>query len=419
MADGTFEPVTGAPAGLNASSRPPPRPSGAAPDRLRPSGQPEGERPPQVDGGAQGLQLHVVARQAAVAYPPVAVGPLHGREQPLDAGPDRRYRLVERRLPRLERPVAPRLVHDPRLDAPLAEPGPPRLAVVGLVGVDRFLVALDEIVGRDAVVDVRGRHHRLADQPAALVDRGVRLVAEPAPAVLLRPPRLRVARRHLAGLARRRPHRRLEDGGVDQRAPAQDQSLRVQLPVDLGQERLGQAALRQPLPEAPDRAVVGDALGQRDAGEAAEREPVVDRRLQALVRQPVPLLEQQQLDAGQQRVGQPTLPAGVDAGDDPLQGRPVQRPIQALEPLALLAAPPHDAVCQAKLPKVTPRHRLTPAPFPTLNQKLAGRAKVSGYETLVKRWSALRMTAERPARRTSGKRSSAGKVSDAPAPEGT
>src|ERR671938_483117 len=65
----------------------------------------------------------------------------------------------------------------------LAQPGPTLLAVVGLVGVDRRLVALDEIVGRDAVVHIRGRHGRPADDPAALVDRGVRLVAEPAPAV--------------------------------------------------------------------------------------------------------------------------------------------------------------------------------------------------------------------------------------------
>src|SRR6478735_11104398 len=106
MADGTFEPVTGPPAGLNASSRPPFRLSGAAPDGLRPSGQPEGERPAQVDGSAQGLQLDVVARQPEVAHAAVAVGPLHGREQPLDPGSDRRDGLVERRLPRLERPVA-------------------------------------------------------------------------------------------------------------------------------------------------------------------------------------------------------------------------------------------------------------------------------------------------------------------------
>src|SRR5919205_3512954 len=124
MADGTFEPVTGAPAGLNASSRPPFRLSGAAPDGLRPSGQPEGERPAQVDGGAQGLQLDVVARQPEVAHAAVAVSPLHGREQPLDPGPDRRRRLVERHLPRLERPVAASLVHDPRPEAPPPEPGP-------------------------------------------------------------------------------------------------------------------------------------------------------------------------------------------------------------------------------------------------------------------------------------------------------
>src|SRR3954447_18237922 len=134
MADGTFEPVTGAPAGVNASSRPPFRPSGAAPDGLRPSGQTEGERPAQVDGGAHRLQLDVVARQAEVAHPAVAVGPLYGPEQPLDPGPDRGHRLVERHLPGLERPVAPRLVHDPRLDPALAQPGPSRLAVIALPG---------------------------------------------------------------------------------------------------------------------------------------------------------------------------------------------------------------------------------------------------------------------------------------------
>src|ERR671927_669897 len=133
MADGTFEPVTGAPAGLNASSRPPFRLSGAAPDGLRPSGQAEGERPAQVDGGAQGLQLDVVARQPEIAHPPMAVGALHGREQPLDPGPDRRDGPVERHLPGLERPVAPGPVHDPRLDPAPAQPRPTRLAVVGLV----------------------------------------------------------------------------------------------------------------------------------------------------------------------------------------------------------------------------------------------------------------------------------------------
>ena len=44
-------------------------PSGYAADRLRPSGQPEGERPAQVDGDAQGLELHLVARQAEGSAP--------------------------------------------------------------------------------------------------------------------------------------------------------------------------------------------------------------------------------------------------------------------------------------------------------------------------------------------------------------
>src|SRR3954469_24134367 len=84
MADGALRPMVGASAGLDASSRPPSRPSGAAPGGLRPSGQPEGERPAQVDGAAQDLKLDVVAGEPEVAHPAVAVGPLHGREQPLE-----------------------------------------------------------------------------------------------------------------------------------------------------------------------------------------------------------------------------------------------------------------------------------------------------------------------------------------------
>src|SRR3954468_18392990 len=50
-----------------------------------------------ADGGAHRLQLDVVTRQPEVAHPAVAVDPLHGPEQPLDPGPDRRHRLVERK----------------------------------------------------------------------------------------------------------------------------------------------------------------------------------------------------------------------------------------------------------------------------------------------------------------------------------
>src|SRR3954447_22545360 len=101
--------MTGAPASLNASSRPPFRPSGAAPDGLRPSGRAEGERPAQADGGAQGLQLDVVAGEPEVAHAAVAVGPPHGREHALHPGPHRRHRLVGPGPPRLEGPAAPRL----------------------------------------------------------------------------------------------------------------------------------------------------------------------------------------------------------------------------------------------------------------------------------------------------------------------
>src|SRR4051794_26875823 len=90
-----------------------------------------------------------------------------------------------------------------------------------------------------------------------------------------------------------------------------------------------------------------------------------------------PLREQQHVDVGQRRVAHPPPPTGVEAGADRLRARPIERRAQPVEPLALLAPAPHDAVRQPELPEVTPRHRPTPAPFPALNQKLAGRAKVS------------------------------------------
>src|SRR3954469_14045670 len=83
------------------------------------------------------------------------------------------------------------------------------------------------------------------------------------------------------------------------------------------------------------------------------------------------------LNVGQRRVGQPVRSASADAGDDRLQRRPAERRVQPVEPLALLASPPHDAVRQPELPEVTPRHRRTPALFLESSQKLGGRTEVS------------------------------------------
>jgi hypothetical protein len=205
----------------------------------------------------------------------------------------------------------------------------------------------------------------------------MRLVAEAAPAVLLGPARVGVARRDLPGVALGRPDRGRDDRRVDQSAAADDQPPGIELPVDLRQHPLGQAEPGELLAEAPDRAVVGHALGQRDAGETAEGQPVVDRRFEPLVGQPVPLLEEQQLEVGHERVGPPALAAGVDPGHDRLDRRPIDRRVQLVEPGTLLAAALHQTVRQPELPQVTPRHRRSPMPFPALNQLLASRARVS------------------------------------------
>ena len=69
-----------------------------------------------------------------------------------------------------------------------------RKPCVGLVAIDGVLVAADQLRRRLAVVQVGGGEDRGADDLRALVNRHVRLVAEVALAVLLRPAGLGVAR---------------------------------------------------------------------------------------------------------------------------------------------------------------------------------------------------------------------------------
>ena len=51
----------------------------------------------------------------------------------------------------------------------------------------------------------------------------------------------------------RRPDRRLDDGDVDQGAIVDDRTARTRLPVDFGEQRVGQLTPFQRPPEPPDR----------------------------------------------------------------------------------------------------------------------------------------------------------------------
>src|SRR5512147_440916 len=145
-----------------------------------------------------------VADQPDVADTAEAVTAFHDPEAALDGGTDRGDRLVEPGLPRLQRRVAGRLVHQAVVDAGLGQSVAQALRGVGLVAVDGVLVAADQVRRRLAVVQVSGGEDRGADDLRALVNRHVRLVAEVALAVLLRPAGLGVARADRAFFHRRR-----------------------------------------------------------------------------------------------------------------------------------------------------------------------------------------------------------------------
>src|SRR5512132_3627613 len=89
-----------------------------APGRLRASSG-QRQRTLEVDGGAHQLQMTGVADKPDVADAAEAVTAFHDREAALDGGADRGDRLVEPALPRLQRLVAGRLVHQAVVDASL------------------------------------------------------------------------------------------------------------------------------------------------------------------------------------------------------------------------------------------------------------------------------------------------------------
>src|SRR5512134_4079831 len=111
-----------------------------APGRLRASSG-KRQRTLEVDGGAQQVQVAGVAEQPDVADATEAVSAFHDPEAALDGGTDRRDRLVEPALPRLQRLVAGRLVHQAVVDAGGGQSVGQALRGVSLVAVDGVLVA--------------------------------------------------------------------------------------------------------------------------------------------------------------------------------------------------------------------------------------------------------------------------------------
>src|SRR5215510_8285037 len=106
------------------------------------------------------------------------------------------------------------------------------MTVIGLIGVNRFLVTADQPVGRYGLIDVCRSECSASHDAAALIHGDVRLVAKEVFAFLLGPSGIGIdrapyqfARRSAVGIRWRRTARRLRridrrahQRGVDQRA---------------------------------------------------------------------------------------------------------------------------------------------------------------------------------------------------------
>jgi hypothetical protein len=145
-----------------------------------------------------------------------------------------------------------------------------------LPGLERIAGVLD--LPGDSV-DQAARFERLA-QSLTVIGR----VGEKAPSspwisaaqtgiALARETSLGVARIDAAALIRT-PRRTGDDGRVDQSAALDDEAARVELLVDLSQERNRKTELVDCPAKRPDRGVVGRLHLQRQAAKAAKRQPV-------------------------------------------------------------------------------------------------------------------------------------------------
>ena len=211
------------------------------------------------------------------------------------------------------------------------EPRPSRRLLVGLVAIDRGLVAADQPVGDLALGGLgRGQHHP-PDQPRPLVDAEMRLVAEEGAPLLAGPVGAGLARvpGTRAGLVGRRARSRRHQRGVHQRALAHDQTGGLQLAVDLLEGRLQNPA-RIPA-KAADRGLVRRAPVKRKAAKTPERQTVQQRLLQTGVRQIVKHLKIKRLQHRQRRIGRTAPASRADRRRQALQRRPVDQRIQTIK----------------------------------------------------------------------------------------
>jgi len=115
--------------------------------------------------------LQNIAGEREVADPPIAVRGLHHAERMLHGGADGDDQLVAPLLPeRQSGLVAAASIHDAIFDALGLEPPAPLLVLIGAIVINRPRVALDQLIGDRALVNLGRRENGPADQ-AQIVGR--------------------------------------------------------------------------------------------------------------------------------------------------------------------------------------------------------------------------------------------------------
>ena len=160
-----------------------------------------------------------------------------------------------------------------------------------------------------------------------------------------------------------------DEGGVNQRAAFDHKPARLELPVDLGQERRREAEPVDRLTKPPDRGVIRRLAVQGDAAEAAERQPVAHRLLGGRVRQRVPLLQQQDLEHRKRRVSRRPRRRSMDRRKQRLDRAPVKRPLDILKDPSALRKACDKSFSKRRLRQVTASHqRITLSETPRESQ---------------------------------------------------
>ena len=210
----------------------------------------------QVAKGEQREELRAVLGQPTVTGLHVSELALDDPEGMLDLGPHLGDDPVDVFVDGIELAALWGLAHDAPELAVSGERGLALGADIALVGPDRCLFAVQQVIPDLAVMDLGGRGLEAVDDAAVSIDTDMGLHAKIPVVALLCRRHLRVAR---LGLVLGRG-RRIDDRRIHQRARAQRDALVGKVRVHLGKQLLGQLMLLQQVAEVEDRCFVRDAV---------------------------------------------------------------------------------------------------------------------------------------------------------------